>query len=179
MKKHSSILLIVIFSLFLLWSRWIPHGANLSPVLALFLISGWLVRRDRWYVLSLPLLAFYLSDLYLGFYPGWIFTYISLVFVMFFGFFMKKNLVSFLTLGWGVALFFFIISNFGVWVTSGLYPLNGEGLLLCYKMALPFFRASLTGTTLFLAGFYFLGKTCEQTALPRNFLKNTNCTDCI
>jgi hypothetical protein len=38
---------------------------------------------------------------------------------------------------------FFIVSNFGVWVTSGMYAHTLDGLLECYVMALPFFRTSL------------------------------------
>ena len=167
MKQNSSVLLIIVFSLLLLWSRWLPHEANLSPVLALFLVSGWL-GQGRWYAL-LPLLALFISDISLGFYPGWAFNYICLVFVMAFGFSMKKTLVSFVTRGWGGVVLFFLVSNFGVWMTSGLYALNGEGFFLCYKMALPFFKVSLVSTTLFLAGFYLLGATYEQ-ALKRRFV---------
>ena len=161
MKQNNSILLIVVFSLFLLWSRWIPHEANLSPVLALFLMSGW-VGRDRRFALFLPLLALFVSDVYSGFYPGWVFNYICLVFVMLFGLSMKKNLTSFVVRGLGAAVFFFLVSNFGVWMTSGLYTFSGEGLFLCYKMALPFFRVSLISTTLFVVGFYFLGVIFER-----------------
>ena len=160
-KGKDPILWIVILSLFLLWSRWIQHPANLSPVLAICLVSGWL-GRGRWYALFFPLLAFFLSDFYLGFYPGWVFTYVPLAFVVWFGSSMKKTLVSFVGWGWGAAFFFFLVSNFGVWIQAGLYSPDWEGLLLCYQMALPFFRASLVGTTLFLTGFYLLNLCRER-----------------
>ena len=162
MKKNNSILLVFIFSLFLLWSRLIPHQANLSPTLALFLLSGWL-GRNRWYALCLPFLAFLISDIYLGFYPGWVFNYICFILVMFFGFSMKKTLASFLVRGCGAAVLFFLVSNLGVWMTSGLYDLNGWGFFLCYKMAIPFFKTSLVSTTLFLTGFYLLGAVYGQS----------------
>ncbi len=161
MKQNNSVLLVLVFSLFLLWSRWTSHEANLSPVLALFLMSGW-VGQGRWYAFFLPLSAFFISDIHLGFYPGWAFNYISLALVILFGLSMKKSLVSFVIRGCGVAVLFFLVSNLGVWMTSGLYSLDGQGLFLCYEMGLPFFKTSLVSTNLFLAGFYFSGILYER-----------------
>lgn len=33
---------------------------------------------------------------------------------------------------------FFVLSNFGVWLTVGMYPRTGAGLLACFTAALPF-----------------------------------------
>ncbi|MFN0063921.1 MAG: DUF6580 family putative transport protein [Myxococcaceae bacterium] len=46
------------------------------------------------------------------------------------------------------ALGFFVISNVGVFLTSGMYSLNVAGLLACFTMALPFFGRSLVADLL-------------------------------
>ena len=38
----------------------------------------------------------------------------------------------------GASILFFIISNFGVWLSDPDYPLTWGGLVLCYEMAIPF-----------------------------------------
>lgn len=47
------------------------------------------------------------------------------------------------------AVWFFFITNFGVWAVAGLYPRTGAGLLRCYTQALPFFRGTFAGDLLF------------------------------
>jgi hypothetical protein len=42
---------------------------------------------------------------------------------------------------------FFILSNFAVWVSSGMYPHSATGLATCYVAALPFYRNDLISTT--------------------------------
>ena len=40
--------------------------------------------------------------------------------------------------------FFFVVTNFGVWV-QGWYPATWAGLITCYQMAIPFYRTMLIG----------------------------------
>ena len=44
---------------------------------------------------------------------------------------------------------FFLVTNFGVWATSGMYSHDLGGLAVCFEMALPFFRNSLMATAVF------------------------------
>lgn len=46
--------------------------------------------------------------------------------------------------------FFFIWTNFGVWLLSGMYPKTATGLLMSYINALPFLRYQLTSTVIFI-----------------------------
>ncbi|MEE9372346.1 MAG: DUF6580 family putative transport protein, partial [Saprospiraceae bacterium] len=57
-----------------------------------------------------------------------------------------KNIVISSLVG---AFIFFIITNFSVWVSSGLYPKNIEGLLTCYIKGIPFFRNAFLGNVFF------------------------------
>jgi hypothetical protein len=43
---------------------------------------------------------------------------------------------------------FFAISNYAVWVGSGMYPHTLDGLTACYTSALPFYRNDLVSTLL-------------------------------
>ena len=52
----------------------------------------------------------------------------------------KKNIRNLAITGISGSLIFFIITNFSVWLGGRLYPLNIDGLIQCYTMALPFFH---------------------------------------
>jgi hypothetical protein len=153
MKIEKSLVLILLLSAMVFLCRMLPHEANFSPLLALFLIAGF-VGKNKWYSLFLPLMALTLSDLYLGSYPGWAFTYTPMILIVLMGHYLKKSYISFLSMGLSSALLFFLVSNFGVWYSTLLYPKNFQGLLTCYEMALPFFRISTMGTLIAMTFFY-------------------------
>ncbi len=44
---------------------------------------------------------------------------------------------------------FFLVSNFGVWVASGMYPMTWSGLVVCYVAAIPFFGNTILSTAAF------------------------------
>ena len=46
---------------------------------------------------------------------------------------------------------FFVVSNYGVWASSGIYPHTLAGLGVCYVAGLPFYRNDLASTSIFLA----------------------------
>lgn len=47
------------------------------------------------------------------------------------------------------SILFFGISNFGVWCSGFLYPLNLDGLIACYVSAIPFFKNTLLSDLFF------------------------------
>jgi len=49
----------------------------------------------------------------------------------------------------GGSLIFFVISNFGVWLASPLYPNTLEGLMMCYTAAIPFFHYTIAGNLVY------------------------------
>lgn len=65
---------------------------------------------------------------------------------------------------------FFLVSNFGVWAESTMYPKTVAGLLGCYTAGLPFFGNTILGD-LFFSAVLFGG---YAWAVQRNFalLKN-------
>jgi hypothetical protein len=49
---------------------------------------------------------------------------------------------------------FFIITNFGIWLSTNYYPKTGAGLAACYTAAIPFFHQTLL-SDLFFVGILF------------------------
>ena len=54
---------------------------------------------------------------------------------------------------------FFLISNFVVFLRSGMYPHTTDGLVACYVAAVPFYRNDLVSTAVFTALFFLLPAT--------------------
>ncbi len=134
----------------------VPLGPNFSPLLALGLWScvGASSRGRALFYVPFFLLGALLGD-YLGhgFYQGAWGVYISLGLVLLLGLGLQadnpstKALAAVWSLGsFGAAGVFFLSSNFFVWLSSGMYPLTGGGLLQCYLAGVPFFRNSLFST---------------------------------
>ena len=140
----------VILILILSFSRIIPHPWNFTPVLAVGVFSGFYFRQI-YISLFIVIFSMFIGDLYLGFHNTMIFTYISLSVAVFIGLFVKKfKLSEIFFSGLASSLSFFIITNFGAWLTLAMYEKNLAGLLNSYALAIPFFHNTLISTFLYL-----------------------------
>lgn len=137
MKQKEN--LIIFFILIAVWFRLIPHLPNFTPVTALALFSGLMLKR-KWLSMSIPLVAMILSDLVLGFSAISMWVYLGFASITMIGWFLDKMNTKSILLS---SLVFFIISNFGAWVLG--YPHTIEGLVMCYTLAIPFFGYSIIG----------------------------------
>jgi hypothetical protein len=157
-------------------SRIIPHPENFAPigVMALF---GAAYFKNKKYAFILPLIALWISDLiinniffsdYYGrfvlFTEGAIWIFLSFVSIALLGILIfRKVTLSRLIIGSLAASYiFFLITNFGVWMSGALYPLTAEGLSACYSAAIPFFKNTLFGNAVYAAvlfGGYELAKS--------------------
>ena len=137
--------LVVSFILAGLLLRLLPHPWNVTPLTAIALFSGANLRGPKGAVILFGILA--LSDLILGLHAvipftwGAFFLILLLARVMKGKFGFKRIFLGSLA---GSTLFF-LLSNLGVFLVTGLYPHTPEGFWRCYRMALPFFRNSLVG----------------------------------
>jgi hypothetical protein len=142
------------------FARLIPHAANVTPFFAVAMAAGALLGRDQVKLTSaLAIGSMLLSDLVLGFHWTMPFVYAGLatgilVGAVANGKLMKtENLALRMLKAFGFAgtgsAGFFIVSNFGVWVVGGLYPMTIEGLISCFVMAVPFFMKSLASDLFF------------------------------
>ncbi|NJB85651.1 hypothetical protein GGR26_001396 [Lewinella marina] len=173
MKRFASakplpILLLLIF--LAAASRLLPHWPNFGPVGAMALFGSALMAR-RWMAFVVPFAALYLSDLalnnlvysqyYEGFFwgfNGWVYAGFGLTVLLGFGL-LRERSFSWLRLGGvtlGATALFFLLTNFGAWLGSPLYPQTGGGLLAAYAAGLPFLLNSAAGNLVF-AGLLFGG----------------------
>ena len=155
MKKFKetiiSYLLPVVIILALSLTRLIPHPWNFSPMLAVGIFSGFYFRQ---FYLSLFVVIFsmFIGDLLLGFHSLMFFTYIALAVAVLIGFYVKHfKFTEILYSGLASSVSFFIITNFGAWLTHGeMYAKNFSGLMQSYVMGIPFFQNTLISTFVYL-----------------------------
>ena len=151
------------------FTRILPHPPNFTPVLALAIFGG-AYLPNKITALLIPIIIMFLSDLIIGFHSHLYAVYASIILLSFLGNIIKiKNIKNFAITGISGSLLFFIITNFSVWLSGGLYPLTFDGLIQCYVMAIPFFHNTLISTLLFLTilffGFNFAGTKIKNLYL--------------
>ena len=146
--------------------RLVPHPPNFTPIGAMALFSGAYFGR-RGLAFIAPLGAMLLSDAVLGFYSGMQYTYLAVGLIVLIGWAVRSR-ISPVRVGAGAigsSILFFVISNFGTWLTSGIYPHTSAGLAGCYLAAIPFFQNTLAGD-LFYAGLLFGGFALIERLIP-------------
>ncbi|MCY4643157.1 MAG: hypothetical protein OXB88_00920 [Bacteriovoracales bacterium] len=136
----------------LVLSRLIPHPPNFTPVLSMALFCGSFFE-SRFKSLAVFVLGLILSNIILGLEPiSWVVVFILIPITL-----LGRHLKSGSTKkgrGWAAtsiasACFFFVLSNFFVWIQGELYPPTFRGLLECYVMAIPFFGNTLLSTLIY------------------------------
>ncbi|HMQ07705.1 MAG TPA: hypothetical protein PKC30_10430 [Saprospiraceae bacterium] len=149
-------------------SRLIPHIWNFTAVESIALFAG-AYLSSRYLAFIIPILSVYITDLFLNnvihrsFYPTdagfiWFSNYmiygaIALALIVFIGRFLKNKvqIKRVFIAALSGSLVFFVVSNFGVWIHSSSYTKDINGLILCYTLALPFFKNSLFSNLMFTA----------------------------
>lgn len=147
--------------------RIIPHPPNFAPVAAMALFAG-AHLADKRIAFLLPLIAMGLSDAVIGFHDGFVLVYVCMCIAVAIGIGMRGRLSALMVTGGALlsAVLFFVVTNFGVWLTSGMYPLSAEGLIACYVAAIPFFQYTAAGN-LFYAALLFGGYALIETRVPQ------------
>ena len=141
--------------------RLLPHPANFAPVAAVAVFGGAVLPRRL--ALVVPLGAMVASDLVIGFYHimpiVWAY-YVAIALASSF-WLAKPGFVRGAVLTLASSTFFFVVTNFAVWLFDGMYPHTYAGLLACYYMALPFFRNTFLSDLVYtgaLFGIYTLAR---------------------
>ena len=160
---RTNLLLILSAFVFIIVFRYLPHSPNFTPVLALTLYASmhFGLRASPFVIM-----AFALSDFFIGFHHLLIFTWGSLALISIIGMF-GKSFLSRLSLLFLSSIIFFVCSNFGVWLFSEFYTKDLEGLLQCYVLAIPFFTNNIISTFVFVMLFEFsiMGKNKMMSLL--------------
>jgi hypothetical protein len=176
MKINSSlivsfILLVVIASLY----RIMPERPlGFAPQIAMAVFAGSIIKEKK-YAFLLPLFSMLISDLIYemlfafklstiqGFYNGQWINYLLFCALTVIGFAVKPN--KWIQIAGGSiagVLFYFLASNFTVWIGGGLglnnlpYAKTWDGLMQCYIAGTPFLKGSFYATFLF-SGVFFGG----------------------
>lgn len=138
--------------------------SGFTPIFAIALFAGFIIRQ-RGNSFLLPLLALFISDAiiqflyvqglfaYAGFYDGQLKNYGILLIATLLGWFLKgRNFGSLLGGAVAAPTIFFLLSNFGVWMSTGeaVYSRDFSGLMTCYAAGLPFYKNALISTMIFL-----------------------------
>ena len=147
--------------------RLVPHPPNFSPIDAMALFSGAYLGR-RTLALLAPLAALLVSDLVLGFYSGMLFQYAAVIAIVLLGAITlsRMNVLRLAAAALASSLLFFVVSNFGVWLVSGMYVHTLAGLGACYVAAIPFFQNTVAGD-LFYTALLFGGFVLAEHLVPR------------
>lgn len=160
-------------------SRILPHAfhatsLNFTAVGGSLLFFG--ARRSRWQAV-IAMLALAATDYYLTVYAygfpfkvsSYLVTWAWYAAICLLGSGLLSKRATALRVSAGVlasATSFFILSNFMVWVGSGMYPATAAGLGSCYVAAIPFYANDLISTAV-VAGAFFglpaLAKNIAQT----------------
>jgi hypothetical protein len=144
-----------------------PHPWNFTPVGAIALFSGAMVR-DRRLAFLFPLLVMFVTDAIIGFNKLSPLVYASFLISVLIGRFLsrKRNVLRIGGASFLGALQFFLITNFGVWAFLNSYAGTGAGLATCYVAGIPFFWNTLAGDAVY-ATLLFGGFALAERLAPR------------
>ena len=145
-KEIFPISLILILAL----ARLVPHPPNFTPIVAVAIMSSYFFR-NIYLSFAVIIVSMLLADVFIGFYNNMFFVYLSLLLITFIFCRISKKikLQNLFIFGFLGSVIFFLISNFGVWILSGMYEKNLSGLIYCYFLALPFFVNTVLSTIIF------------------------------
>ena len=146
----------------LIFFRFLPHPPNFTPVIAM---AFYLPIFFGMWCIPFVLLAFAITDFFIGFHSLLIWTWGGLALISLISKF-SNSILSRLFLSFVGAILFYIISNFGVWFSGSLYQHSIEGLIQCYIMALPFFTNTLLSTIIFSLLIEFVVFTKNSNIIP-------------
>lgn len=173
-KPTNSLGAVAAIVLFVLGARilsikMVGHPVSFAPMTALALFCGAYLGSGLMAFL-LPFAAIIVSDQVLNlafygapglmtsgpFYPGWYWQYLCYALFVLVGALVKPNRSAFRIAGTSVAasLVFFLISNFGVWASTAMYPRTADGLIECLVMGLPFLKSAAVADLFFCAVFF-------------------------
>ena len=174
-KKENNFFFVIGLILLASFYRIIPHYPNFTPIIAISLFGG-KYFENRNLAFFLPVFILWISDLIINnfildyyktftfFYPGFYWQYFSILLISFIGRNYIKETSVFRLLGISISssLVFFIISNFGVFISSSIYPKDFNGLLLCYIAAIPFFHGNLISSIIYTFSLFGIYKFSYQ-----------------
>jgi hypothetical protein len=155
--KSMNVRLLAIVSLVALAvvMRFLPLPVNFSPIGALALFAGMTIT-NRVGAFAVPMLAMFASDLVLGLHDLMWVVYGTFAVIVLVGIYLRdqKGVMPKVAGALFASVLFFVVTNFAVWATSGMYPMTYEGMVDCYIAAIPFFKNQVAGDLAFTAALF-------------------------
>ncbi|MFN7728563.1 MAG: DUF6580 family putative transport protein [Bdellovibrio sp.] len=150
MSKRVGFFIAVGFVLLGVLTRLMPHPANFTAVGALALWATTLFQ-DRRAAFAIPIIILILSDFILGFHSTLFWVYGAFMLITALSLWIQPRASWMRTVAGSLtaSLLFFFITNFGVWMSGQMYPMNVRGLSECFVMALPFLKNQMAGDLVF------------------------------
>lgn len=154
-------------------ARLVPHPPNVAPIAAMALFGG-AMFANVWLAVLVPIAAMVLSDLVLGLHGTLPFVYASFLLITGIGLWLRqaagaRGRIPGPAMIGGAAVassvLFFLVTNFGVWLTAPFYPKTAAGLWAAYTAGLPFFRNTVLGD-LFYCAVLFGGFALLERLVP-------------
>ena len=150
-EKHGLFYFLIIM---VVATRLLPHPMNFAPIGALGLFSGAYVMNRR--VWLIPLVALFISDLFIGFYTPLVMlsVYVSFAISAVLGRYVlsqKRSVIRISGTAVASATILFVLSNFTLWLTGMHYPMTSDGLTMCFVKAIPFYGYTLAGDFFYAA----------------------------
>ena len=170
MNSQKNIIILLVIFVIAAATRLIPDSLqNFTAIGAIAFMGGALIK-NKWLKYLLPLGLLAITDVVLNmfvyseftngslFYSGMIWVYIPFVISVFIGeMVMTKRKSGSKVVFSGIlsGIVFFLLSNFGVWMSGVMYPKTMGGLLDAYYMGVPFFRNTLLSNVVYGLVIYF------------------------
>ncbi|MEN0003768.1 MAG: DUF6580 family putative transport protein [Bacteroidota bacterium] len=143
---------------------------NFTPITAMALFGGAYFSR-KWLAFVIPFAAMWLSDLYLNNvvyaakYPDyytsftwfgdmWVYASFFLIVLLGMGLLQKVSFLRVAGTSLLASVLFFLITNFGAWLSLPMYTKDISGLMQSYAAGIPFFQYTVAGD-LFYAFIFF------------------------
>lgn len=165
-QTSKNLILASILVLFAVLSRIIPHYPNFTALGAVALF-GAAQLKDKWQAILVPLLALYLSDLFINniiyadYYSNFVwkispFVYVAFLGIMGIGWWLRGriNTTSVVSASLSASIIFFLLTNAASWQVSPLYTKDLTGFIAAIVAGIPFFWSTVAGD-LFYCGVLF------------------------
>jgi hypothetical protein len=160
--------IIVLMILAATLSRLIPHPWNFTAIGAMALFGGAYFPSTKGGLgaaFAIPLVSLWLGDfimnntIYASLFNHklWlvpdVFRYVGFILITLLGLGMLKKIKLPNVIGASLlaSIIFFLVTNFGAWLGSSLYPQTGYGLIACYTAGIPFFWNTVGGDLFYVS----------------------------
>ncbi len=170
LKKNKKMIIAASLVLLGVITRTVWHlGPNVELVTAATLLAASYLGR-KW-ALFVPISIMFVSDLIIGNTNIFLFTWSAYLVIGYLSYLSHLGKLTglvkiFMATGLGMiaSLWFYLWTNFGVWLLDsfGMYPKSIYGLVDCYLLALPFFKYNLIGNLLFVPSLFILAEFVKK-----------------